>query len=258
MTVPANKRALADDEVAVVNLFSSSSNIGLGDPVTVTFPDGRTKQLKVGAQFDLSFFVPPVLISTAAAKAANPGATPSAIGVKVAPGQVQQVQSSLEEKVKSYSNVAVVAGNSIATFFRAFFDALISAVNALLLVAVVIAVFGIVNTLMLSIIERTHEIGLLRAVGMTRAQLWGSVQIEAMIVSLLGVIIGMAGGLFVAWTVTLSLFRNEETGSREAFSWPVREMVVIALLGVVIGVISSLLPALRAMRLNALEAIRSE
>ncbi len=256
--VTYGKTTLADDEIAVVDLIAGTNKMSLGDPVTVTFPDGKTKQFKLGAEFQLSFFVPPVVIPASAALAENPTATPSALGVKVAPGQVQQVQSSLEDVVKSYSNVAVVAGNSIATFFRAFFDALISAVNALLLVAVVIAVFGIVNTLMLSIIERTHEIGLLRAVGMTRGQLWGSVQIESMIVSLLGVIVGIATGLFVAWTVTLSLFRNEETGSRAAFSWPVREMVLIALLGVAIGVIASLLPAIRAMRMNALEAIRSE
>lgn len=249
---------LSDTQVAVMELLARPGGLKIGDPVPITFADGSTKTFTVGAYIDLSLAVPPVVVPTKAALAQDPTATPTALAVKADSGQVDTVQKALEDEVKSYSNVAVLAGNSIATFFRTFFDALISAVNALLGVAVVIAVFGIVNTLMLSIIERTHEIGLLRAVGMTRNQLWRTVQIESMIVSLLGVIVGIATGLFVAWTTTSALFRDDQGGTTATFSWPVREMVVIGLLGVVIGIVASLLPAWRAMRMNALDAIRAE
>lgn len=248
---------LGPDQVAVMQLLAQGTDLKVGDPLPVTFADGTTQQFTIGALIDLSLTVPPVVIPKAAALAHDPTAAPNSLAVKVDSGQASAVQAALEKTAASYSNVVVLAGNSIATFFRSFFDALISAVNALLAVAVVIAVFGIVNTLMLSVIERTHEIGLLRAVGMTRGQLWGAVQIEAMIVSLLGVVVGTACGLFVAWTITLSLFRDEPAGGA-SFSWPVRELAAIGVLGVVIGIVAALLPAARALRMNALEAIRAE
>ncbi|MFN8039615.1 MAG: ABC transporter permease [Acidimicrobiales bacterium] len=249
---------LGPDQLAVMELLADGTGLKVGDPLTVTFADGKTQQFTIGALIDLSLTVPPVVIPAQAALAHDPKAAPNSLAVQVQSGQASSVQTALDKTAANYSNVVVLAGNSIATFFRSFFDALISAVNALLAVAVVIAVFGIVNTLMLSVIERTHEIGLLRAVGMTRGQLWGAVQVEALIVSLLGVIVGTACGLFVAWTITLSLFRDQQGGGSTAFSWPLRELAVIGALGIVIGVVAALLPAARAIRMNALEAIRSE
>ena len=117
----------------------------------------------------------------------------------------------------------------------------------------IIAVFGIVNTLILSVVERTPEIGLLRAVGMTRGQLRRSIRSESVIVAGDGTAIGMVFGLFVAWAVTQPIFHDGES-----FSWPFRELGVIALLGFAIGIVASLVPAWRASRLDVLDAIRAE
>ena len=132
---------------------------------------------------------------------------------------------------------------------------MISSINALLSVAVVIALFGIVNTLILSVTERRHEIGLLRSVGMSRRQLRATIRIEAMIVSLLGSLVGIGFGLFVAWCITRPLFAEDPNSS---FSWPVAQMGLVLLLGVVIGVVSALVPAWRAGRIDILDAIRTE
>ncbi len=130
-------------------------------------------------------------------------------------------------------------GNVIAQFVKSAFNFIISSVNALLAFAVAMAVFGIVNTLILSVTERTPEIGLLRSVGMSRRQLRTSIRAESVILAADGTFVGMAFGLFVAWAVTQPLFTGSQT-----FSWPWREMGVIALIGLLIGMLASLVPGL--------------
>ena len=138
-------------------------------------------------------------------------------------------------------------GNVIAQFVKSAFNFIISSVNALLAFAVAMAVFGIVNTLILSVTERTPEIGLLRSVGMSRRQLRTSIRAESVILAADGTFVGMAFGLFVAWAVTQPLFTGSET-----FSWPWREMAVIAVIGLLIGMLASLVPAWRAARIDML------
>ena len=124
--------------------------------------------------------------------------------------------------------------------------------NALLGVAIAIALFGIVNTLILSIAERTQEIGVLRAVGMSRHQLGTMIRLEAVIVALLGTLVGMAFGLAVAFSLVRPLLDQAST----AMNWPIAHLAIILLAGVVVGVVASVIPAHRATRLNPLDAIR--
>jgi putative ABC transport system permease protein len=193
------------------------------------------------------------VISSTAVKAAVPDALPNTVAITVQPGDADAVKASLDDLTAPYSSITVQPGNSIALAVKGIFNALISSVNALLGLAVAIAVFGIVNTLILSVTERTPEIGLLRSVGMTRAQLRSSIRSESIIVAANGTTIGIAFGLFVAWALTQPLFTDGQT-----FSWPWRELAVIALIGLVIGIVASIIPAWRASRVDILEAIGRE
>ena len=217
--------------------------------------NGKTMTLSVGAFVDPVFTVPGAyIVSSKAALAEEPNLQPGQLAIQTKPGDQQQVQQQVEDITASYTSVTVAPGNIFAVVIKSVFTALIQSVNALLGVAVVIALFGIVNTLILSVTERTREIGVLRAVGMSRAQLRATIRIESVIVALLGTLVGLVFGLFVAYFVTRPIFKD----GKSSFSWPVGSLVLIVLLGVILGVIASLIPAWRASRLNILDSITVE
>jgi putative ABC transport system permease protein len=250
---------LRDDQIAYTdNAFGGRARAGnagppVGSPVEVTFKNGVVRTFTVGAIIKQNFDLTGYLISSKAALAADPQLLINKISVDVEPGQLDKVQTRLENETANYSTVTVQPGNVIAQFVKAAFNFIISSVNALLAFAIAMAVFGIVNTLILSVTERTSEIGLLRSVGMSRRQLRTSIRAESVVLAADGTFVGMAFGLFVAWAVTQPLF----TGT-ESFSWPWREMAVIALIGLIIGMVASLVPAWRAARIDMLDAIASE
>ena len=128
---------------------------------------------------------------------------------------------------------------------------MLSLVYAMLALAILIALLGIGNTLALSIFERTRELGVMRAVGMTRRQLRATIRWESVIVALQGTVLGLLIGLFFGWALVLST-------ANQVFSVPVRILVIVVVLATVAGVVAAILPSRRAARLNILRAIVSE
>jgi putative ABC transport system permease protein len=246
---------LGPDDLVLPEQTATQDNLHVGDTVTLTLNDGATQQVRIAALTGPSAAFVQAVVPSEGVVAANPSLQPSMVAITVADGASEQVGDELDALTRGYTTLVVLPGNFLAQFVQTFFDAVISSINALLSVAVVIALFGIVNTLLLSVTERRREIGLLRSVGMTRRQLRATIRIEAMIVSLLGSIVGIAFGLFVAWCITRPLFADDPDAS---FSWPVAQMGLVLLLGVVIGVVSALVPAWRAGRIDILDAISTE
>ncbi|MBI2704395.1 MAG: ABC transporter permease [Actinobacteria bacterium] len=225
----------------------------VGDTIPVTFSNGQTREFQAVSSYQINFSVPLcLLISQQAALAVEPSLQPVTVGVVVQSGAEEQVQNALDNEVASYSSIEVQPGNGIAQAVKNFFNLLINSVSALLGVAIVIALFGIVNTLILSSSERTREIGVLRAVGMARSQLRLMVRVEAMIVALLGTLIGMGFGLLVAFALVRPMLEQTSSG----LNLPFVQLGLILLLGILIGVVASLIPAWRATRLDPLDAIR--
>jgi putative ABC transport system permease protein len=132
-----------------------------------------------------------------------------------------------------------------------FVDQMLGLIYALLGLAIVIALLGIANTLALSIFERTRELGLLRAVGMTRSQLRSTIRWESVIIALLGTALGLAIGVFFGWAMVEAL-RDEGIA---VFKVPVASLVVVALLAAAAGVIAAIPPARRAAKLDVLAAV---
>jgi putative ABC transport system permease protein len=130
---------------------------------------------------------------------------------------------------------------------------LVNLLYALLSLAVIVSLFGIVNTLTLSIYERTRELGLLRAIGMSRRQVRRIVRYEAVITALLGALLGSALGIFFAVIVSRPL-------ADEGFnlSFPVGTLIALFILAAIAGVVAAILPARRAARLDVLEALAYE
>jgi putative ABC transport system permease protein len=127
-------------------------------------------------------------------------------------------------------------------------------VYVLLALAIFIALLGIGNTLALSIFERTRELGLMRAVGMTRRQLRSMIRWESVIIALQGTALGLLVGVFFGWALVLAMKSQGIT----TFSIPVRSLVIMVVLAAVAGVVAAILPSRRAAKLNILHAIVSE
>jgi putative ABC transport system permease protein len=125
---------------------------------------------------------------------------------------------------------------------------------ALLGLAVFIALLGIANTLALSIFERTRELGLLRAVGMTRRQLRATVRYEAVVIALLGTTLGLVIGTAFGWAIVQALHDQ----GLNTFALPVGSLVVLTVVGAIAGVLAAVLPARRAARLDVLGAITAD
>jgi putative ABC transport system permease protein len=120
--------------------------------------------------------------------------------------------------------------------------------------AILIALFGIMNTLSLSILERTHELGLLRAVGMSRRQVKRMVRWESVIIAILGAVLGLAIGIFFGWSLQQAIANEGVTELRI----PAGQLVIYLVIAGLAGVLAAIPPARRAARLNVLEAIAYE
>jgi len=130
---------------------------------------------------------------------------------------------------------------------------LLNLLYGLLAMSVIISLFGIVNTLVLAVFERTREIGLTRAIGMSRRQVRATVRYESVITSIIGALMGIVVGVAFAWVVTTKFASQGIT-----FSIPGGQLVAFLIIGVIVGVIAAILPARRAAKIDILEAIHYE
>jgi putative ABC transport system permease protein len=164
------------------------------------------------------------------------------------------LQDRLERVVADLPVVTVKDEAQFAQEQRAPIDQLVLMIFALLGLALVIAVLGIVNTLALSIIERTREIGLLRAIGVSRRQLWQMITLESVVISVLGALLGVVLG--IGFGVALMYALRDQ--GLEAISVPVPLLAVFLALSLVVGVLAAVFPARRAARLDVLRAIATD
>jgi putative ABC transport system permease protein len=166
----------------------------------------------------------------------------------------EQARKAAERLAKQYPNVRVFDQAGLQRENSRNINQLLNLVNALLGLALVIALFGIVNTLVLSVIERTREIGLLRAVGLTRRQVRRMIRWESIIVSLMGAVLGTGVGVFFAWI----LFRGLRDQGLEVFSLPGNRLAIFVAGAAIAGIFAAIGPARRASRVDVLRAIAYE
>jgi putative ABC transport system permease protein len=232
----------------------------VGEPITIEFPSIGAQPLKVvgiyktrrfSGAFPIDFIVSKRLFSQVFSGTQQD----TLLYVKAAPGQAEAVGARMRRVLdKPFPNIDV---EDRAGYLQAREDTVNQFVNvfiALLLLSEVIAVLGIVNTLMLSIYERTREVGLLRTVGTTRRQVWGMVCGESVIIAVIGCVLGLLVGLLWGWSVTKAL----QGQFVDAFSIPTGQLALFLLASVIAGLVAALLPAWHASRLDVLEAIAHE
>jgi putative ABC transport system permease protein len=178
--------------------------------------------------------------------------TDAQVIVKLKDGvSVAQAQPQLERIVKPYVTAEVQSVEQYKESFGDQLDVFLFLIMAMLLLSILIALLGIANTIALSVMERTHEIGLLRAVGMSRRQLRSSIRWESVIVAVFGAVLGMAVGILGGWGIITALADD----GFNAFRVPVGVLVGLLVLAVLLGLVAAFVPAFRASRRDVLEAI---
>ena len=174
--------------------------------------------------------------------------------VRLPGADAAQVRAGIDSVIADLPTITLKDQAEFAAEQRAPIDQMLMLIYALLGLAVVIAVLGIINTLALSVIERTREVGLLRAVGLSRRQLRTMVRLESMVISLLGAVLGV--GLGLAFGIALQ--RSQADAGIGVLSIPGGQLLIFVVLAALVGVLAAVWPARRAARLDVLRAVTTD
>ncbi|MGA7688594.1 MAG: ABC transporter permease [Jiangellales bacterium] len=246
--------SLADGKVALDADSAAARGLSVGSPVDITWQTG-TQEYEIGALYAGTGPISGVVVDSA--ELARQGLPEQLITLYLAADvatDAGDLRSPLEQALAPYPVVSLQDQTELAEQVRGQVNQLLSLVYALLGLAVVIAVLGIVNTLLLSVLERTREIGLLRAVGTDRRQVRRMVRIEALLIALFGALLGVGLGLLFGVAIQRSLV--DEGVSALEIPWTL--IAVVLVVSALVGVLAAILPARRAANLDVLTAIATE
>ncbi|MDX3380365.1 ABC transporter permease [Streptomyces niveiscabiei] len=252
--------ALAAGHVAMDVDFAREHGVRIGSVLPTEFPGGQRTELTVGALTDQDAAEGfgaqgGLFLGLATVERFVPGGQESAVYVDAAPGTgADALRGALERTLDPYPQVQVRDQADYKKLVHDQIAVLLYLVYALLGLAIVIAVLGVVNTLALSVVERTREIGLLRAIGLARRQLRRMIRLESVVIAVFGAVLGLALGM--VWGVCIQQVLALQGMTVLAIPWGTVVAVVVG--SAVVGVVAALLPALRASRMNVLAAIAHE
>ncbi|NGN62840.1 ABC transporter permease [Streptomyces sp. A7024] len=259
-TAGSTKAALADGSVGLEAKYAREHGLRIGSRLPVEFSTGKRTVLTVAAlnkRDSANAFGTQggFLMGLGTLEKHLPGAQDAALFINAADGtDQQQLRSRIDRAMEGFPQVKVRDQADLKELVREQIAVLLYLVYALLGLAIIIAVLGVVNTLALSVVERTREIGLLRAIGLSRRQLRRMIRLEAVMIAVFGALLGLALGLVWGGGV------HEVLALQGMRAFAVPWWTVVAVMGgsVLVGLAAALLPALRASRLNVLAAIAHE
>jgi putative ABC transport system permease protein len=236
--------------------YVKDHHLSLGSPITLEFPSGKTATVKLKGVWDEPKGGSPfshVTISTALFDKYTPRPVDEMVLMNTPGGVSDANTAKLDGYVQGFADAKIQTRDEFKSNFEAPINKLLNLLYALLALSVIVSLVGIINTLVLTVFERTREIGMLRAVGMTRRQVRMMIRYESIVTSLMGATLGMAVGLFLAALITHAL-----SSSGIVFAVPWIQIVYFVLAAIVVGVLAAVIPARRAARLNVLQALQYE
>ncbi|MER5214645.1 FtsX-like permease family protein [Streptomyces sp. NPDC002838] len=226
-----------------------------GSSFTVHYEDGEKQKLTVAGVYEGNEMVQGILVDNTALSPHQTDPADMQVMVKTSDGASGATKDRIEKALGSNPAIKVQDKKDLSNEIAQMFTLMLNMVYGLLAMAVLVAVLGVINTLAMSVFERSQEIGMLRAIGLDRKGIKRMVRLESLVISLFGGVLGIGLGVFFGWAA------GELIGTSMAtyeLVLPWARMAVFLLLAATVGVLAALWPARRAARLNMLAAIKSE
>jgi putative ABC transport system permease protein len=247
--------SMAPTSLAVSKDAAKSNHWHVGSTAPITYPDGSTGTVTVAAIYSHADITGDYVLNLTGWTSHTDQAVVSKIMVNLRPGvDVAAAESAIKAATAQYGQPRVQDKAEYRSSATKGVNTILGLVYVMLALAIIIALMGISNTLSLSIHERTRELGLLRAVGQTRAQTRAMVRWESVLVAVFGTVGGVGIGTLLGW----SIVKAASSTTLSAFAAPPLQLVVFVVAGAVAGTLAGIRPARRAARLNVLQAISAE
>ncbi|MFD3539971.1 ABC transporter permease [Streptomyces sp. NPDC058662] len=248
--------SLARGEIAVAQKTAASQNLSVGAVLPVQYDDGSKGELKVGAVYkELEGLLSPYVIDDAVLRAHSEDPYLPEVYVNTTGGDSKAGQAAVIDALGKNPAITVATQQDIRNEMGGMINLSLNIMYGLLSMALIISVLGVVNTLAMSVFERTQEIGMLRAVGLDRGRVKNMIRLESVVISLFGAVLGVAIGVFLAWAGGTT-FRKSVPGYELIL--PYDRIGVFLLSAALVGVLAAMWPARSAARLNMLTAIKTE
>ncbi|MDG9724811.1 ABC transporter permease [Streptomyces sp. DH41] len=226
-----------------------------GSTFTAAYEDGEKQRLKVAGVYEGNDMIRGIMVDLPTVAPHQSDPVDMQVMVKMSDGASSAAKDSLVEALDTNPAIKIQDKQDISNEIAKMFTLMLNMLYGLLAMAVIVAVLGVINTLAMSIFERSQEIGMLRAIGLDRKGIKRMVRLESLVISLFGGVLGIGLGVFFGWAA----------GQLMGTAIPTYELVlpwgrmgVFLLLAAVVGVLAALWPARRAARLNMLDAIKAE
>jgi putative ABC transport system permease protein len=245
---------LGEDGIFVDDGTAEDEDLALGSSVTVTFPNGTSRRFAVEGIFDPPAAGSPfgeVTMSNEVWDSQIPNPRNLFSFLKTEGGATDANQTALDTALAGFPNAKAQTREEFIDNQISGLSAILNILYVLLALSILVSLFGIVNTLVLTVFERTREIGMLRAIGMTRRQIRRMIRHESVITALIGAAVGIVLGIVLA---ALLIWRVDFI----EFSFPTIQVIVFVIAAIVVGIVAAIFPARRAAKLNPLEAIAYE
>lgn len=255
LTVDSGAFKVGGSQVVVDDDTAKSHGWKAGSSFTVNYEDGEKQQLTVTGVYEGNQMIQGIILDNAALSPHETDPADMQVMVKTSDGASSATKDQLEKALGSNPAIKVQDKKDLSNEIAQTFTLVLNMLYGLLAMAVLVAVLGVINTLAMSVFERSQEIGMLRAIGLDRKGIKRMVRLESLVISLFGGVLGIGLGVFFGWAA------GELLGSSMAtyeLVMPWARMAVFLLLAATVGVLAALWPARRAARLNMLTAIKSE
>ncbi|MCZ1000470.1 ABC transporter permease [Streptomyces mirabilis] len=242
-------------QVVVDDDTAKSHGWKAGSDLTVSYEDGKKQRLTVAGIYHGNMMINGIMVDNATLSPHLTDVADMQVMLKTADGTSDATKNKLEKALGNNPAVQVQDKKDISNNIAQMFTLLLNMLYGLLAMAVIVAVLGVINTLAMSVFERSQEIGMLRAIGLDRKGIKRMVRLESLVISLFGGVLGIGLGVFFGWAA------GELVGSKMStyeLVLPWDRMALFLLLAGTVGVLAALWPARRASRLNMLSAIKSE